>query len=172
MYSERVKEAFLKPKHMGKMKKPDAIGTVGNIVCGDVMHLYIKVGKNKKGKEYLKDVKWETFGCAAAIATSSTVSDIAVGKTLREAIDLSNESVVSDLGGLPKTKIHCSVLAIDALHEAIYNYLSEENKEIPKKLGKKHQKIQSEMKELKEKYHDFIEAQEKMRQSEKANHKT
>lgn len=162
MYSEKVREHFLKPHNMGKIKNPDGIGTVGNIVCGDVMYLYIKVGKNRKGEEILKEVKWETFGCAAAIATSSVITEMARGKTLREAIDLTNESIVSSLGGLPPTKIHCSVLAVDALHEAIYDYFKRNNKRIPKKLEKRHLAIQREIEEIKKRYKDFLEMQEQL----------
>ena len=160
MYSEKVRSAFLKPHHMGRIKKPDGIGTVGNIVCGDVMYLYIKVGKNAHGKEILKDIKWETFGCAAAIATSSTVADLAIGKPLEYAIDLSNQGIVSGLGGLPSNKIHCSVLAVDALHEAIYDYLKKNNRMIPEKLWKRHDALKAEIENLKKKYGEFIEMQE------------
>ena len=159
MYSEKVKEAFLHPHNMGRIEKPDGTGRVGNIVCGDVMQLYIKVGKNKEGKEILKEVKWETFGCAAAIATSSMITDIAKGKTLGEAIELSNEGIVEGLGGLPPVKIHCSVLAIDALHEAIYDYLKREGKAIPGKLEERHTAIQKETRELEKKYKALSKAQ-------------
>jgi len=162
MYSKKVRDAFLKPHHMGRIKKPDGIGTVGNIVCGDVMYLYIKVGKNAKGEEILKDIKWETFGCAAAIATSSTVADLAIGKPLEYAINLSNQGIVSGLGGLPTNKIHCSVLAVDALHEAIYDYLKKNNRKIPEKLQKRHKTLQAEVKELKEKYGEFIQMQDNL----------
>ncbi len=162
MYSKKVRDAFLKPHHMGRIKEPDGIGTVGNIVCGDVMYLYIKVGKNSKGEEILKDIRWETFGCAAAIATSSTVADLAIGKPLEYAIDLSNQGIVSGLGGLPSNKIHCSVLAVDALHEAIYDYLKKNNRKIPEKLQKRHETLKAEIEELKEKYGEFIQMQDNL----------
>lgn len=162
MYSEKVREYFLKPRNMGKIKNPDGIGRVGNIVCGDVMHLYIKVGKSKEGEEILKDVRWETFGCAAAIATSSMVSEVAESKTLKEAIELSNKGIVERLGGLPPIKIHCSVLAIDALHEAIYDYLKKNSKRIPKKLERRHAAIQREMGELNKRYRDFLAMEEQL----------
>ena len=160
MYSNEVRNAFFKPRHMGKMNNPHGFGTVGNIVCGDVMYLYIKVGKNAKGKEFLKDVKWETFGCAAAIATSSTAADQAIGKTLEESIEMTNQGVVAGLGGLPSNKIHCSVLAVDALHEAIYNFLEKSGGKVPEKLLKRHKVIQKEMDSLKEKYSEYMEMQE------------
>jgi len=161
MYSEKVKEAFLHPHNMGKIENPDGTGKVGNIACGDVMYLYIKIGKSGQGKEVLEDVKWETFGCAAAIATSSMVTDQAKGKTLAQAIEMSNEGVVEGLGGLPPVKVHCSVLAVDALHEAIYDYLSRNKKEIPERLAERHAVIRAEMDELKKRYGSSIEAQEK-----------
>lgn len=160
MYSEKVRNAFLKPHHMGKIENPDGVGTVGNIVCGDVMYLYIKVEKNAKGEEILGDVKWETFGCAAAIATSSTVADLAIGKSLKYAIGLSNQGIVSGLGGLPANKIHCSVLAVDALHEAIYNYFKKNNRAVPEKLQKRHKILKAEVEELKKKYGKLISMQE------------
>jgi len=144
MYSEKVKKHFLKPHNLGKIENPDGVGKTGNISCGDVMHLYIKVSE-KNGKEIIEEVKWETFGCAAAIATSSMITDLAKGKTLSEAIELSNESIVEGLDGLPPVKIHCSVLAVDALHEAIYDYLKKNNKKIPKKLGDRHEAIKKDM---------------------------
>jgi len=153
MYSEKVKEHFLNPHNMGKIENPDGIGKVGNIACGDVMYLYIKVSQ-KNGKEIIEDVKWETFGCAAAIATSSMITDLAKGKTLAEAIEMSNDRIVEGLDGLPPVKIHCSVLAVDALHEAIYNYLEKKQKEIPEKLKARHDHIQKDMHELDERYKD------------------
>ncbi len=151
MYSEKVKQHFLNPHNMGKIKNADGIGKVGNIACGDVMHLYIKVS-SKNSTDIIENIKWETFGCAAAIATSSMITDLAKGKTLSEAIEMSNDRIVDGLGGLPPVKIHCSVLAVDALHEAIYDYLEKNNKEIPEKLGARHAAIQRDLKELDERY--------------------
>ena len=162
MYNEKVLQHFKKPANMGKIENASGIGKVGNIVCGDVMWLYIKVGKNKKGKEVLKDVKWQTFGCVAALATSSIVSNLAKGKTIEEALRLSDEKIVKQLGGLPPTKIHCSILAVDALHEAIYDYLKRNNKPIPEKLQKKHEKLQKELKEIEKRYKDFLKLEKKL----------
>jgi nitrogen fixation NifU-like protein len=117
MYSEKVMELFRKPHNLGRMRNPDGVGKVGNPICGDVMYLYIKVKDNK-----IKDVKFETFGCAAAIATSSMITDLAKGKTLEEAEKITRENVAKEVGGLPPIKMHCSNLAADALHEAIKNY--------------------------------------------------
>jgi len=123
MYSEKVMELFRKPHNLGRMKNPDGVGKVGNPICGDVLYLYIKVKDNK-----IKDVKFETFGCAAAIATSSMITDLAKGKTLEEAKKITRENVAKEVGGLPPIKIHCSNLAADALHEAIKNYLKRKGK--------------------------------------------
>lgn len=162
MYTEKVLKHFRKPSNMGKIKNASGVGKVGNIVCGDVMWLYIKVGKNKKGEEILKDVKWQTFGCVAALATSSIVSNIAKGMTLKQALELSNEEIVKKLGGLPPTKIHCSILAVDALHEAIYDYFRKNNKAIPEKLQRKHEKLQKELEEIKKRYKDFLGLEKKL----------
>ena len=117
IYSKKVMEHFYHPKNTGEMKKPDAIGEVGNPVCGDVMKLYIKV---KEGR--IADIKFQTMGCAAAIATSSMVTELAKGKTLEEAQKITRNDVADALSGLPPIKMHCSNLAADALHAAIGNY--------------------------------------------------
>lgn len=116
-YSKKVLEHFQNPHNYGKIKNPDGTGEVGNARCGDIMRLYIKV-KN----DILADVKFETMGCAAAIATSSIVTDLAKGKSLEEAAKIDSKSVVDSLGGLPIIKIHCSLLAVEALKKAINDY--------------------------------------------------
>ena len=130
--------------------------------CGDVMWLYIKVGKNKKGEEFIKDIKFETFGCVAAIATSSVITDLAKGKTLNQALKIDREEIVKSLGGLPIIKIHCSVLAASALSEAIYDYLKKKKREIPERLEKAHQRIEEEKKEINQRYKEWIKLEEKM----------
>lgn len=160
MYSQDVIKHFRNPHNMGKIKNPDGIGKIGNIVCGDVMWLYIKVGKNKKGQEIVKDVKFETFGCTAAIATSSMITDLAKGKTLEEALKIDKNKITDSLGGLPPIKIHCSVLANDALTEAIYDYLSKKDRPISKELEERHQHIKREKGIIEEKYKDWIGKQE------------
>ena len=120
-YSDQVMEHFLNPKNMGEIESPDGEATVGNPVCGDVMRLTIKVEKIN-GIEYVKDVKFKTLGCAAAISTSSAVTEMAKGKSLNEALEITNKRVAEILGGLPKTKMHCSVLAEEALQKAIEDY--------------------------------------------------
>jgi nitrogen fixation NifU-like protein len=124
MYSKEVMEHFQHPHNMGDMKNPDGTGKIGNPRCGDVLEISIKVQKDKQGKERLKDIKVKTFGCVAAIATSSMIADLAMGKTLEEALKITNKDIASALKGLPPIKMHCSVLAADALHKAIKDYQS------------------------------------------------
>lgn len=122
MYSKKVIEHFKHPKNVGEIKNPDGLGKVGNPVCGDLMWIYIKVGKNKKRQEIIKDIKFKTMGCVAAIASSSITTELAKGKTLNQATRLTNIIVAKELKGLPKEKLHCSNLAADALHNAIEDY--------------------------------------------------
>lgn len=123
-YNQKIIDHFTHPHNVGEIKDSDGVGEVGNPMCGDMMKLTIKVGKNNKGGEIIEDVKFKTYGCAAAIATSSMVTDMAMGKTLDEAIKITREDVASELGGLPAIKMHCSNLAADALKKAIENYRS------------------------------------------------
>jgi len=116
-YSKKVIKLFQNPKNMGEMKNPDAVGEVGNAVCGDIMKIYLKI---KDGK--IKDIKFQTMGCIAAIATSSITTELAKGKTLEQAKKISNKDVAKALGGLPPLKMHCSNLAADALKKAIEGY--------------------------------------------------
>lgn len=122
MYTEKVMEVFKNPKNMGEIKNPDGKGTVGNPKCGDIMELTIKIGKNDKGEEIIKDVKVKTFGCVSAIAASSILTEMAIGKTLEEAKKIGKKEITEELGGLPPMKIHCSVLSHDALARAIEDY--------------------------------------------------
>jgi nitrogen fixation NifU-like protein len=157
MYTNKVLEYFRNPRNYGEIDNPDGVGKVGNIICGDVMWLYIKVDKNDKGEEIIKDIKFKTFGCAAAIATSSMVTELAKGKTLEEALNIDRKEITSSLGNLPPVKVHCSVLASDALVEAIYDYLSKNNREIPEDLIKRHQRLQKEKEIIEEKYKQWTE---------------
>jgi len=140
-YSKKVLEHFRNPHNFGTIAKPTAIGQVGNPACGDVMKLYLKIDKNKNGDDFIKDIKFETMGCAAAIATSSVVTDLAKGQTLEDTLKLDNKDVIKALDYLPDIKIHCSLLAIDALTEAIHNYYQETNHSIPEVLQKRHDRI-------------------------------
>jgi nitrogen fixation protein NifU and related proteins len=117
MYSDKVMDHFANPRNVGVLADADGVGQVGNPVCGDMMTFYIKVKDDR-----LEDVKFQTFGCGAAIAVSSMVSEMAKGKTLSEAMAITNDLVAEELGGLPKNKMHCSNLGADALHEAIKNF--------------------------------------------------
>jgi nitrogen fixation NifU-like protein len=127
-YSKKVIDHFTKPHNQGVIKDADGIGTVGNPKCGDVMRMYIKVAKNKEGAEIVKDIKFETLGCGAAISTSSMATDLVKGKTLTEAQEITNKQVAEELGGLPNAKMHCSNLAADAIRKAINNYQTKEKK--------------------------------------------
>jgi len=124
MYSEKMMEHFRHPKNMGEIENPDGVGSVGNPVCGDLMSIYIKVKDNR-----LEDVKFKTFGCAAAIATSSMITEMAKGKTIDEALKINRNNVADALDGLPPIKMHCSNLAADGLHAAIKDYLSKKGKQ-------------------------------------------
>ena len=128
IYSEKVMEHFENPRNVGKIEDADGVGEIGNPVCGDMMTFYIKVKDDR-----LEDVKFKTFGCGAAIAVSSMVSEMAKGKTLEEAKKITNDDVAAELGGLPKNKMHCSNLGADALHKAIDDYMN-------RKAGKKTEK--------------------------------
>ena len=117
MYPEKLMEHFRNPRNVGEIPDADAVGTVGNPVCGDMMSIYIKVEDDR-----ISDIKFKTFGCGAAIATTSMITELAKGKTLDEALKITRGDVASELGGLPPIKMHCSNLAADALHEAIKDY--------------------------------------------------
>ena len=125
MYSEQVMEHFSNPRNVGEIENPDGIGQVGNPVCGDIMELYIKVNGG-----VIVDAKFKTFGCGAAIATSSMVTELVKGKSVAEALKISNRAVAEALGGLPPIKMHCSVLAEEALKSAIDDYLNGARKEV------------------------------------------
>jgi len=128
MYSQKVMEHFKNPHNMGEIPDADGVGTVGNPVCGDLMTIYIKVKDNR-----LQDIKFKTYGCGSAIATSSMITDIARGKTLEEALKITRADVADSLGGLPPVKMHCSNLAADALHAAIEDYYKrQKSKEVTK----------------------------------------
>ena len=118
MYSDTVMDHFKNPRNVGEIENADGIGEVGNPVCGDIMNMYIKVENN-----VITDVKFKTFGCGAAIATSSMATDLIKGRTIEEALALTNDAVAEALGGLPRVKMHCSVLAEQAVRSAIDDYL-------------------------------------------------
>jgi len=127
-YSKKVMEHFTRPHNQGKIKNANGVGTVGNPRCGDIMRMYLKVVADKTGQEIVKDVKFETLGCGAAISTSSMATDLAKGKTIQEVLQITNKMVATELGGLPTAKLHCSNLAADALHAAVKNYEEHKSK--------------------------------------------
>lgn len=162
MYSKEVIDHFLNPRNVGVIKDADGVGEAGNLICGDLMWIFIKVKKNEKGEHVIKDIKFKTLGCAAAIATSSKVTELAKGKTLEEAMRITNKEIAESLGGLPPVKLHCSVLAADALKEAIYDYLKRNNLSIPKELEETHERVVREREEVEKRYKEFVEAQKKL----------
>jgi len=117
VYSEKVLDHFRNPRNVGELKNPDGVGVEGNPVCGDLMEIHIRVEDDR-----ITDIKFKTFGCGSAIATSSMVTELAKGKTLDEALEITRQDVADELDGLPKQKMHCSNLAADALHKAIEDY--------------------------------------------------
>lgn len=126
MYSDKVKDHFMNPRNMGEMEHPDGIGVVGNPVCGDVMKIFIRVEDGR-----IKDIKFQTFGCAAAVATSSMVTELAKGRTIDQALEISRDDVAQELDGLPRVKMHCSNLAADGLRAAIEDYEKRLSGEVP-----------------------------------------
>ena len=127
MYNEKVMEVFKNPKNVGEIENPDGIGTVGNASCGDIMQISLKIEN-----DIIVDAKFKTFGCAAAIATSSTATDMIIGMTIEEALKVTNKRVVEVLGGLPSQKLHCSVLAEEAVKAAVVDYYEKNNIEYDK----------------------------------------
>ena len=122
MYNDTVMDYFTNPRNVGEIEYASGVGTVGNAKCGDIMRIFIKVEDN-----IITDVKFKTFGCGAAIATSSRATEMVKGKTIEEALALTNKDVTDSLGGLPAVKLHCSVLAEEALHAAIQDYYDKHN---------------------------------------------
>ena len=151
LYTKEIIKHFKNPKNIGKIKNADGIGKVGNIVCGDVMWFFIKVKNNK-----ISDVKFQTFGCVVAIAVSSMLTEMAKGKTLKKAMNITKYDIIKKAGKVPPIKVHCSVLAADALHEAIYDYLSKNKLKIPEKLKKEHNRIERELKQVEEQHKEFL----------------
>lgn len=125
MYTEKVMDHFMNPRNVGEIDNADGVGEVGNAKCGDIMKIYLKVED-----EIIKDVKFKTFGCGSAIATSSIATEMIIGKTIVEAVKLTNKAVVEALDGLPPAKVHCSVLAEQAVKAALYDYAKKNNIEI------------------------------------------
>lgn len=161
LYPKEVMKHFKNPQNVGKIKNPSGIGKVGNLRCGDIMYLYLKIGKKGK-KEIIEDVKFETFGCTVAIANTSLLTTMVKGKTLEQAMKITKDNLLKKFGKIPFIKIHCSMLAVDALAEAIYDYFKKEGREIPKELELKHQAAEKIGEELKERHKDLLAIEEKL----------
>lgn len=126
MYSEKVMDHFNNPRNMGEMENPSGVGTVGNAKCGDIMRMYFDID----GQGVIQDVKFKTFGCGAAVATSSMATELVKGKTVQEALSVTNKAVMEALDGLPPVKVHCSLLAEEAIHAALWDYAQKNGIEI------------------------------------------
>lgn len=162
LYSKEVMKHFKKPQNVGKMKNPDGLGKVGNLSCGDVMYLYIKIAKDKKNREIIKDIKFETFGCTVAIANTSLLTTMIKGKTLEEAMKITKDDLVKKFGNVPLIKVHCSLLAIDALAEAIYDYYIKIKKPIPRLLREKHERAEKIGKEMEHRHSALVGLEEEL----------
>ena len=128
MYSEKVMDHFQHPRNMGEIENASGVGTVGNAKCGDIMRIYLDIDEDTK---VIKDCKFKTFGCGAAVATSSMATELVIGKTIYEAMEVTNKAVMEALDGLPPVKIHCSLLAEESIHAALWDYCQKNHIEIP-----------------------------------------
>ena len=126
MYSEKVMDHFEHPRNVGEIENPSGMGTVGNAKCGDIMRIYLDIDEN----QIIRDVKFKTFGCGAAVATSSMATTMVKGKSVQEAMEVTNKAVMEALDGLPPVKVHCSLLAQEAIHAALWDYAQKNNIEI------------------------------------------
>ncbi|MBQ3666170.1 MAG: Fe-S cluster assembly scaffold protein NifU [Lachnospiraceae bacterium] len=123
MYSEKVMDHFSNPRNVGEMENPSGVGTVGNAKCGDIMRMYLDIDENG----VIREAKFKTFGCGAAVATSSMATELVKGKTVQEALEVTNKAVMEALDGLPPVKVHCSLLAEEAIHAALWDYAEKNN---------------------------------------------
>lgn len=123
MYSEKVMDHFQNPRNVGEMENPSGVGTVGNAKCGDIMRIFLDIDENN----IIRDAKFKTFGCGAAVATSSMATELVIGKTVQEALKVTNKAVMEALDGLPPVKVHCSLLAEEAIHAALWDYAQKNN---------------------------------------------
>ncbi|MEM5872320.1 MAG: iron-sulfur cluster assembly scaffold protein [Candidatus Aenigmatarchaeota archaeon] len=162
LYSKEIMKHFKNPKNVGKIKNPSGKGRVGNLACGDIMEFYIKVKKDKNGKERISDIKFQTFGCIVALAVSSILTTMVKGKTLQQAIKINNNDILKKSGPVPPIKIHCSILAADALHEAIYDYLTKNKRIIPESLQKEHERIKNTLEQVERTHKEFTQFEEKI----------
>lgn len=123
MYTEKVMDHFMHPRNVGEIDNASGVGTVGNAKCGDIMRIFLDIDEN----QVVRDAKFKTFGCGAAIATSSMATEMIIGKTIQEALEVTNKAVMEALGGLPLVKVHCSLLAEQAVHAALWDYAQKNN---------------------------------------------
>jgi nitrogen fixation NifU-like protein len=161
LYSKEIMKHFKNPRNVGKMKNPTAVGKVGNLRCGDIMYLYLKI-EGKRGKEIIKDVKFETFGCTVAIANTSLLTTMIKGKTLKEALKIKKDDMIKKFGEVPFVKIHCSMLALDALAEAIYDYYVKSKEPISKELQTRHEQAEKIGREIEERHKGLVDLEEKI----------
>jgi len=156
VYSKEIIKHFKKPKNVGKIKNADGVGEAGNLICGDVMKLYLKIGKNRRGEKIIKDIKFETLGCIVAIANTSLLTTLVKGKKIKDVLKIKKENLIKKLGQpLPPIKIHCSVLAVDALKEGIYDYYLKNKIPIPKELEKEHRMVVKTREAIEGRYKEF-----------------
>ena len=163
LYSKEIVKHFKNPKNMGRIKNADAVGEAGNLLCGDIMRIYLKI-KERKGKKIISDIKGEVFGCLVAIANTSILTTMVKGKSLKNALKIKKDDLIKKLGGykkIPPIKIHCSILALDALHEAIYNYFKKNNLPIPKEIEKEHKKVKKTLETIEKRHREFVEMERK-----------
>jgi nitrogen fixation NifU-like protein len=163
LYSKEVMKHFRNPKNVGVIKNFDGLGKVGQPICGDVLWLYIKIKEDKiTKKKIISDAKYQTFGCVVALANSSLLTTMIKGRTIEEALEIKKENILKKLKNVPIIKLHCSVLAIDALSEAIYDYYKKNNLQIPRELEKRHKNIQQTLKVVEKKHKEYIEFEKKI----------
>ncbi len=124
MYSEKVMDHFTNPRNVGEIENASGVGTVGNAKCGDIMRIYLDIDEES---QVIRDCKFKTFGCGAAVATSSMATELVIGKTIEEAMKVTNKAVMEALDGLPPVKVHCSLLAEEAIHAALWDYATKNN---------------------------------------------
>ncbi|MDI6798713.1 MAG: iron-sulfur cluster assembly scaffold protein, partial [Candidatus Aenigmarchaeota archaeon] len=163
LYSKEIMKHFKNPKNVGVIKNFDGLGKVGQPICGDVLWLYIKIKEDKKTKKrIISDAKYQTFGCVVALANASLLTTMIKGKTIEEVLKIKKEDLLKKLKNVPPIKIHCSLLAIDALSEAIYNYYKRNNFPIPKELDNRHKNIQQTLKAVEKKYKEYVKFEKKI----------
>jgi nitrogen fixation NifU-like protein len=152
MYNQKVMDHFENPRNVGEMKGADGSGRVRNPSCGDVASFQIKVGKNERGEEIIKEVRFKTFGCVAMVASSSAITELIKGKTFKKVSRVGKKELIEALEGMPFVKVHCCLIAIDGLAEAIYDYLTKKGRKIPAELGKGHERVEKYREILREKF--------------------